>query len=442
MGIVKRTWGGFTNWLRPKQGGNVYAVLKDPSIPLPFGNGKDRIDALNIAPIAASVRLLCDMLAQLPLKVHRDDGSGNTAPTDHPMMELLRRPAPEFTRYRFIERIVRDLCLWGNFYALKVRDVRGRVIQLRPLDAWAVEVGQLDDYSLTYKAAGVEMDGRRLFTAEDVLHLRYQCTDGITGEPPVMSCLSAATVWSSASHHLQRIHEAHKTINGVFTLGPTVTSQTALKDSIKELEKSAAEKSIIGSLVLENGATYTPFKAHEEAQQCRQSISDAAAEIAQAFRIPPHELGMVDRNTSWGSGIEQLSMVFVSRTITPWANLIEEDLTAQLLDEKERETTFFRFNTAGLLRSDLLTRYQAYAIGIQNRWLNPNGVLKKEDEPPRPDGEGDRYISPLNMRLEGEEEGERGAKDEQHAHKGALGTSKRFAGANQKRRTAKRQRHC
>jgi hypothetical protein len=51
---------------------------------------------------------------------------------------------------------------------------------------------------------------------------------------------------------------------------------------------------------------------------------------------------------------------------------------------------------AGLLRGDLKTRYEAYAIGRNWSWLTPNDVLKFENMNPRKDPGGDIYLEPMN----------------------------------------------
>ncbi len=53
------------------------------------------------------------------------------------------------------------------------------------------------------------------------------------------------------------------------------------------------------------------------------------------------------------------------------------------------------FNVAGLLRGDLKSRYDAYAIGRQWGWLSVNEVRALENLNPIEGGEA--YMVPLNM---------------------------------------------
>ena len=57
--------------------------------------------------------------------------------------------------------------------------------------------------------------------------------------------------------------------------------------------------------------------------------------------------------TSWGSGIEQLGLFYVTYCLSPWFKAWEEALGWSLLTEKERETHYFKFNEGALLRGSL-----------------------------------------------------------------------------------------
>jgi hypothetical protein len=49
------------------------------------------------------------------------------------------------------------------------------------------------------------------------------------------------------------------------------------------------------------------------------------------------------------------------------------------------------------MRGNTLARYQAYAIGRTNGWLNADEIRAFEDMEPLPEGQGEVYVSPLNL---------------------------------------------
>ena len=71
-------------------------------------------------------------------------------------------------------------------------------------------------------------------------------------------------------------------------------------------------------------------------------------------------------------------------------------MNVALLTPESRKTFFIEHDLAGLLRGDLKTRYEAYAIGRTGGWLSPNEIRGWENLS-EIDG-GDSFIEPLNFK--------------------------------------------
>jgi phage portal protein BeeE len=65
------------------------------------------------------------------------------------------------------------------------------------------------------------------------------------------------------------------------------------------------------------------------------------------------------------------------------------------LSPRERADHYFKFNMDALLRGDIKSRYEAYAVARQWGWLSANDILEIEDR--NPIDSGDVYLQPLNM---------------------------------------------
>jgi hypothetical protein len=117
-------------------------------------------------------------------------------------------------------------------------------------------------------------------------------------------------------------------------------------------------------------------------------------EILAAYRIPPHMAGDLERATF--SNIEQQSIEFRTYTMLPWYVRAEQDISAQLLAEDERDTFYAEFLADGLLRADAKSRAEALAIRWQNGTLNADEWRALENENPLPDGVGQTYYVPAN----------------------------------------------
>lgn len=81
------------------------------------------------------------------------------------------------------------------------------------------------------------------------------------------------------------------------------------------------------------------------------------------------------------SNIEQRSLDLLTYAVNPWLVRIEKALS-ELLPRPH----YVRFNRSALVRTDLLTRYQAHEIALRNRWETVNDVREHEELPPVPWG--------------------------------------------------------
>jgi hypothetical protein len=97
----------------------------------------------------------------------------------------------------------------------------------------------------------------------------------------------------------------------------------------------------------------------------------------------------------------------VTYTFMPWAIRWEQQINLKLLGNG----FYALHNMDGLLRGDLYSRYQAYAIGRQWGWLSPNDIREKENM--NPIEAGDEYLTPMNMVPLGESGIEQTPKDEE-----------------------------
>lgn len=114
------------------------------------------------------------------------------------------------------------------------------------------------------------------------------------------------------------------------------------------------------------------------------------SEIAMWFRIPPHMIGDTTKTTSWGTGLEQQSIGFVTYTLRPWLTCIEQALS-MLLPRGQ----FALFNANGLLRGDVKSRWEAYRIGRDTGVYSVNDLRALENLPPVEGGDG--RLQPLNF---------------------------------------------
>ena len=96
----------------------------------------DEPSSLQVASVFTAVKILADGFAQVPLKVYRRDAEdARTEARTHPMYSVLHDYANErMTAYNMREYWMVCLALWGNSYTQIIRNQRGDVVELWPLN--------------------------------------------------------------------------------------------------------------------------------------------------------------------------------------------------------------------------------------------------------------------------------------------------------------------
>ncbi len=73
----------------------------------------------------------------------------------------------------------------------------------------------------------------------------------------------------------------------------------------------------------------------------------------------------------------------------PWLVRWEQAVQDKLLSRDEKVSGYFaKHLVEGLLRGDIKTRYEAYAIARNWGWLSADDIRRLEDMNPLPEGQG------------------------------------------------------
>jgi len=347
--------------------------------------------AMRVGAVYACVRLMSGAVANMPLHVkERVDELTRQDRPDHQLWTVLRRkPNGWQTSAQFRRLLQVHLLLRGNGFAQIVRS-RGRVIALNPLHPDRMKVKQGDDLRIRYTYT--RRDGRPVpLDPNDVLHLVGLTLDGVTG----VSVITYARETIGLSMAQER-HGATTFKNAARPSFVLKHPQKLGKEGLEFLRESLDAYRQGGeaegrALILEEGMeTYQLSMTAEDAQWI-ESRKFSRSDIAMFFGVPPHMIGDTEKTTSWGSGVEQMGIGFVTYTLEDHLTTWEQTLDRDLIAEPEIYT---RFNRRGLLRGDTKAREALYRSGLQWGWLSPNEVRALEDMNPR-DG-GEVYYPPPN----------------------------------------------
>lgn len=385
-------------------------VSQDPSRPLfaalgspltPAGNTITEATADSLPAVYACNRVISEAVAQLPLKLMRrlSDGSKVPAP-EHPLYTVLHDLAnPEMTAFEFREALQTSLNYYGNAYAEVQRDARGQVKALWPLDPSRMYIVRDTVNTLTYryKLPGNTWQVWR-FNASmpPILHIRINTIDGIHGRSPIRVLRDTMGLTKAAQDFGARFFGNSARPSGVLTTPNTLSDEAASRLARDWAALHSGPEMAHRVAVLEQGTTFAPIGIPPEDAQFLETRKFQRSEIAGAFRVPLHMIGDLERATF--SNIEHQAIEFVQHTLLPhlirWQQAIARDLLGPVAFERYTPV----FIVDGLLRGDIQSRYNAYAIARQNGWMSANDIRRKEDENLLADSDGgDTYLVNGNM---------------------------------------------
>jgi HK97 family phage portal protein len=347
--------------------------------------------ALGLAALFAGVNVLSTDVACLPLSVYQrmPDGSRREA-RDDPRADLLKvSPDGVSTSMRWRQAWMGHALLWKGGYAEIVRTGRGMPAKLHLLDP-TVTRAQWKAGRLIYAT-----DSGRDLPADDVLHLAGLGFDGING----YDLLTYANDVLGLGLDLQEFARGYFG-NGAFPSGVLQTPR-ALNDQARKNLRASFEDKHMGTrkagrvALLEEGVTWQQANVSPEASQHLETRKFMVIEVARLLRVPPNKL--MDFSQAHLSNVEASNIDYLTTSLMPWLEAIEQELNFKLFTAAERRAGFYvEHNMAAFLRGDMAARAEFYTKLRDLGVLTPNMIGARENLDPIGPA-GDVRLVPLNM---------------------------------------------
>lgn len=325
--------------------------------------------AYEIVAFFSAVSLISDTISTLPLDAFkRIDGERSPY---RPKPLWIEQPDIDTTRQAHYGSVVASLLVFGNSYTRVFRDNRGDVVNLVALDPTKMEVRR----SAIGRKMFIYADEPKPLSSDEIIHIIDLATPGsLTGLSRVDKLKDALGVATALQSYAARFFSNGASTNGIIEYPGELTAEEAkdLRDGFDSRHRGLRRSHKTG--VLSGGAKYVNTSVSNDQAQFLDSRRFAVEEVARAFNIPLHMLGIPD--TASYASVEQNNLQFISHTLRPILEKLEWAYSRILPDG-----VFIKFNFSALLRGDLQSRYQAYSIATQAGFKSINEIKKLEDEP-------------------------------------------------------------
>ena len=346
--------------------------------------------ALRYAAIYACIRCISETKGSLPLEMFEMDRSGReTRITQHDLAGLLStEPNPDMTPMVWGETRQAFTLSGGNGYTEIVFNGDGSIAQLIPRH-WSLVTPYRDDRGqLMYTVRSEIGSAARTLDRSQMLHVPAM-GNGIVGWSPIRLLSEsigiglakdrfAATWYGNSAHPSLKVEV------------PGTLGDEAFKRMKAEIMQNYTGDNAHLPMLLEGGATATMMSIPFGDAMSVDQLEFSEEEIARAYRVPPHMIGLLRRATF--SNIEAQDLSFEKHTMRPWLIRDEQEMKRKLIPRSQWGRFTVRHNLDALLRADIKTRYDAYKTGILGGFLTQNEA-RTADGRPTVDG-GDVLLKP------------------------------------------------
>lgn len=333
--------------------------------------------AMQLSAVWACVRLISETIATLPLSIYENTSAGKRPAPMHPIHFVVHdQPNSDTTASVFWEAMVAAMLLRGAGRAEKLM-IDGRVVGLSFLNPDKLHPSRDSRGKKEWRYT--EEDGRQRVIARN----RIWEIPGFTldGENGVSVIRYGASVLGGAM-------AADKAASRTFSNGLLQTVYYKIEAFLKQEQRDEFRKNVLGAVergetpLLEGGTDVGTIGIKPADSQLLESRGFSVEEICRWFRVPPWMVGHTEKSTSWGTGIEQQMIGFLTFTLAPWLKRIEQAIRKDLIAPSERMRFYPKFAVEGLLRADSAGRSAFYGVMVDKGILTRDEVRALEDREP------------------------------------------------------------
>lgn len=355
------------------------------------------LKAMRLAAVYACVRVVASSVGSLPIEVSQADSSGNGRDLvrDDPRWLLLNEfPNPEMTGMELFENWVAHAMLWGAGYLYIVRNGAGQAVELWPLRPDTTKPMRSADGRLYYETELPATHEKKALMPEQVIPIH-----AVMGVSPTMNARDMLATATAAQQYAGRFWQNNARPGGVIEL-PDGMDEDEMDEFVRRWKaghEGLKRAQLVG--ILTSGATWKDVGISPEQAQFLETRQYAAKEIAMLHGVPPHRIGITEPGMSRIS-LEQQSIEFVTYTLREWIVRAEQALRVALFSGSTdlKASRYPKFNFNELMRGDMRSRFEAYAIGVQWGFLSRGDIRRTEGWSTVGDeNQLEEFLVPLNM---------------------------------------------
>jgi HK97 family phage portal protein len=294
-------------------------------------------------------------------------------------------PNADQTSAEYWEGQVACLCGWGNGYSEK-KYSGPRLVAIEPLRPDLTKVFR--DASGARKYSINDRGKNEILPEDKIFHLRGFGFGGDVGLSPISYARQTMGTSLAADETAAKTFENGLQLSGFVKEAPGTKSTQTQREELLTLFAKFMGSSKAGKVMpLPAGFEFQGLTMNPEDAQLLQTRAFHVEEICRWYRVPPFMVGHSEKSTSWGTGLEQQMIGFLTFSLRPYLTRIEQAVRKQLIAPADRGRLFGEFTLDGLLRADSAGRAALLSALGQNGYMTRNEGRALDNRKPMPGGD-------------------------------------------------------
>jgi HK97 family phage portal protein len=348
--------------------------------------------ALGLSALYRALSLVSGTLASLPLNTWTGQGTERKK-----VPSIFDDPdgPDQQTVYEWKESVFLHLLLHGRAGALKVRNEAGGLVRLPLVHPLAFQVVQptVDEFqSGKLPAGGVWFE----VSLNDGERVRLDADDFWYVPGPSLGYQVGISLLAYARQSLGTAIAGDKAAAKTFSSGALISGLATPSDEgfdltedipqiRQELNRSVLGHENAGTIALVNRRLqFTPWTMTAQQAQFLESRQFQIEEISRWTGVPPHLLMQTDKQTSWGTGVDEQNRGLSKFVLGHWAQRFEQRASRLLARPRWCE-----FDFAGLERPNFAVEIDLLIKQVAAGILTLNEAREIRNLPPLPDSPPD-----------------------------------------------------
>ncbi len=328
-------------------------------------------EALEIPAFSSAIDFVAATIAMLPIKLYKENRSEMTTEevTDDIRLKLLNDESGDtLNPFEIKKAVISDMLTEGKGYIYIER--KGNTVKsLRYVES--SNVSSQKGIDPIFKVVDIMIGGKRYNTWDFIIMTR-KTRDGVTGT----GLVTEHKLILSTAYNMLRLENNMATCGGS-KKGFLESEKSLTKPALDELKTAWNElysSPDNRAIVLNNGVKFHEGSNSAVDLQLNQNKITNSDQITMLVGLSPKIIS--------GNATEEEYMNAVRTAIVPIVVSFQTAINRALLLESEKSDMYFVVDYAELMKGDIRSRYEAYRIGLEANFLQPDEVRYMEDLKP------------------------------------------------------------